>query len=141
MTMNVQSYLSFEGRAEEAIEFYKSAVGAKVDMMMRFKEMPGDQQGMVTPESKDKIMHAAIKIGDTQVLLSDGRCAGKASFSGISLALSADSPAEADKLFNALSKGGQVTMPMGETFFANRFGMCSDKFGVGWMVINEKPMG
>ena len=137
--MIVQSYLSFEGRAEEAIEFYKSAVGAKVDMMMRFKEAP--DQAMITPESKDKVMHAAIKIGDKQVLLSDGRCGGKASFSGISLALSADSPAEADKLFNALSKGGQVTMPMGETFFANRFGMCSDKFGIGWMVINEKPMG
>ena len=137
--MIVQSYLSFEGRAEEAIEFYKSAVGAKVDMMMRFKEAP--EQAMITPESKDKVMHAAIKIGDTQVLLSDGRCTGKASFSGISLALSADTAAEADRLFNALSKGGQVTMPMGETFFANRFGMCSDKFGVGWMVINEKPMG
>lgn len=137
--MIVQSYLSFEGRAEEAIEFYKSAVGAKVDMMMRFKEAP--DQAMITPESKDKVMHAAIKIGDTQVLLSDGRCTGKASFSGISLALSADSPAEADRLFNALSKGGQVTMPMGETFFANRFGMCSDKFGIGWMVLNEKPMG
>lgn len=137
--MNVQSYLSFEGRAEEAIEFYKSAVGAKVDMMMRFKEAP--EQSMVTPESKDKVMHAAIKIGDTQVLVSDGQCAGKASFSGIALALSADSAAEAEKLFKALSTGGQVTMPMTETFFANRFGMCSDKFGVGWMVINPKPMG
>ncbi|WIM11378.1 VOC family protein [Enhydrobacter sp.] len=137
--MNVQSYLSFEGRAEEAIEFYKSAVDAKVDMMMRFKEAP--EQSMVTPESRDKVMHAAIKIGDTQILLSDGQCTGKAAFSGIALALSADSPAEADKLFNALSKGGKVTMPMTETFFANRFGMCSDKFGVGWMVINPKPMG
>ena len=137
--MNVQSYLSFEGRAEEAIEFYKGAVGAKVDMMMRFKEAP--EQSMVTPESRDKVMHAAVKIGDTQILLSDGQCTGKASFSGIALALSADSPAEADKLFDALSKGGKVTMPMTETFFANRFGMCSDKFGVGWMVINPKPMG
>jgi PhnB protein len=137
--MNVQSYLSFEGRAEEAIEFYKGAVDAKVDMMMRFKEAP--EQSMVTPESRDKVMHAAIKIGDTQILLSDGQCTGKAAFSGIALALSADSPAEADKLFNALSKGGKVTMPMTETFFANRFGMCSDKFGVGWMVINPKPMG
>ncbi|MBS0221574.1 MAG: VOC family protein [Proteobacteria bacterium] len=136
--MIVQSYLSFEGRAEEAIEFYKSAVGAKVDVMMRFKEAP--EQSMITPESRDKVMHAAIKIGDTQILLSDGRCAGKASFSGISLTLSADTAAEADRLFNALSKGGQVTMPMGETFFANRFGICSDKFGVGWMVINGKPM-
>jgi PhnB protein len=141
MTMNVQSYLSFEGRAEEAIEFYKNAVGAKVDMMMRFKEAPADQQAMISPESKDKVMHAAIKIGDTQVLLSDGRCTGKPTFSGMSLAVSADSAADADKLFNALSKGGQVTMPMTETFFANRFGMSADKFGVAWMVLNPKAMG
>src|ERR1041385_2623678 len=134
--MDVQPYLSFEGRAEEAIEFYKSAVGAKLEMMMRFKEAPADQQAMMTPESKDKVMHAAMKIGDTTVMASDGYCTGKASFSGVTLSISADSSSEADKLFNALSKDGKVTMPMSETFFANRFGMCSDKFGVGWMVIH-----
>lgn len=139
--MNVQPYLSFEGRCEEAIDFYKSTVGAKVEMMMRFKEAPADQQAMISPESKDKVMHAALKIGEATVMASDGYCSGKPSFSGVSLALTADSPAEADKLFNALSKGGQVTMPMTETFFANRFGTCSDKFGVTWMVINPKPMG
>jgi PhnB protein len=139
--MDVQPYLSFEGRAEEAIEFYKSAVGAKLEMMMRFKEAPADQQAMMTPESKDKVMHAAMKIGDTTVMASDGYCTGKASFSGVTLSISADSSSEADKLFNALSKDGKVTMPMSETFFANRFGMCSDKFGVGWMVIHPKPMG
>ena len=138
--MDVQPYLSFEGRAEEAIEFYKSAVGAKLEMMMRFKEAPADQQAMMTPESKDKVMHAAMKIGDTTVMASDGYCTGKASFSGVTLSISADSSSEADKLFNALSKDGKVTMPMSETFFANRFGMCSDKFGVGWMVIHPKPM-
>ena len=139
--MNVQPYLSFEGRCEEAIDFYKSTVGAKVEMMMRFKEAPADQQAMISPDSKDKVMHAALKIGEATVMASDGYCSGKPSFSGVSLALTADSPAEADKLFNALSKGGQVTMPMTETFFANRFGTCSDKFGVTWMVINPKPMG
>jgi PhnB protein len=139
--MNVQPYLSFEGRCEEAINFYKSTVGAKVEMMMRFKEAPADQQAMISPESKDKVMHAALKIGEATVMASDGYCTGKSSFSGVSLALTADSPAEADKLFNALSKDGQVTMPMTETFFANRFGTCSDKFGVTWMVINPKPMG
>ncbi len=138
--MNVQPYLSFEGRCEEAIEFYKNAVGAKVDMMMRFKEAPADQQAMITPESKDKVMHAAFRIGDTQVLASDGRCTGKASFSGVTLTLNAASDAEAEKLFGALGKGGQVQMPMAETFFATRFGMVADKFGVGWMVINAKPM-
>ncbi|HEU5095873.1 MAG TPA: VOC family protein [Reyranella sp.] len=139
--MNVQPYLSFEGRCEEAINFYKSTVGAKVEMMMRFKEAPADQQAMISPESKDKVMHAALKIGEATVMASDGYCTGKSSFSGVSLALTADSPAEADKLFNALSKDGQVTMPMTETFFANRFGTCSDKFGVTWMVINPRPMG
>ena len=139
--MNVQPYLSFEGRCEEAINFYKSTVGAKVEMMMRFKEAPADQQAMISPESKDKVMHAALKIGEATVMASDGYCTGKSSFSGVSLALTADSPAEADKLFNALSKDGQVTMPMTETFFANRFGTCSDKFGVTWMVINSRPMG
>ena len=139
--MNVQPYLSFEGRCEEAINFYKSTVGAKVEMMMRFKEAPADQQATISAEAKDKVMHAALKIGDATVMASDGYCTGKASFSGVSLALTADSPAEADKLFNALSKDGQVTMPMTETFFANRFGTCSDKFGVTWMVINPRPMG
>lgn len=139
--MNVQPYLSFEGRCEEAIDFYKSTVGAKVEMMMRFKEAPADQQAMISPESKDKVMHAALKIGEATVMASDGYCTGKSSFSGVSLALTADSPAEADKLFKALSKDGQVTMPMTETFFANRFGTCSDKFGVTWMVINPRPMG
>jgi PhnB protein len=139
--MNVQPYLSFEGRCEEAIDFYKSTVGAKVEMMMRFKEAPANQQATISAEAKDKVMHAALKIGEATVMASDGYCTGKASFSGVSLALTADSPAEADKLFNALSKDGQVTMPMAETFFANRFGTCSDKFGVTWMVINPRPMG
>jgi PhnB protein len=138
--MNIQPYLSFEGRAQEAIDFYKGALGAKVDMIMHFKDAPPEVQSQMSPTSKDKIMHAAFHIGDTQVMASDGRCTGKASFSGISLTLNAASNAEADKLFNALANGGQVHMPMSETFFANRFGMVADKFGVGWMVINPKAM-
>ena len=139
--MNVQPYLSFEGRAQEAIDFYKSALGAKVDMVMHFKDAPPEVQSQMSPQSKDKIMHAAFHIGDTQVMASDGRCTGKAAFSGISLTLNAASNAEADKLFNALANGGQVQMPMSETFFANRFGMVADKFGVGWMVLNPKQPG
>src|SRR5258708_2944889 len=127
--MNIQPYLSFEGRAQEAIDFYKSALGAKVDMIMHFKDAPAEMQAQMSPSSKDKIMHAAFHIGDTQVMASDGRCTGKASFSGISLTLNAASNAEADKLFDALASGGQVQMPMSETFFANRFGMVADKFG------------
>ena len=139
--MNVQPYLSFEGRAQEAIDFYKSALGAKVDMVMLFKEAPPEMQSQMSPQSKDKIMHAAFHIGDTQVMASDGQCSGKASFSGIALTLNAASNAEAEKLFNALAQGGKVNMPMSETFFANRFGMVADKFGVDWMVLNPKQPG
>ena len=136
--MNVQPYLSFEGRAQEAIDFYTSALGAKVDMIMHFKDAPPDVQGQMSPGSKDKIMHAAFHIGDTQVMASDGQCSGKASFSGVTLTLNAANPAEAEKLFGALGNGGKVTMPMSETFFAHRFGMLADKFGVNWMVLAPK---
>jgi PhnB protein len=131
--MQIQPYLSFEGRADEAIEFYKKAIGAKVDMLMRFKEAP--DQSMVTPESKDKVMHAALHAGDTQLLISDGRCTGSANFSGIALALSVQTEADADRIFNALADGGKVNMPLAKTFFSPKFGMVADKFGVGWMVM------
>ena len=131
--MQIQPYLSFEGRADEAIEFYKKAIGAKVDMLMRFNEAP--DQSMVTPESKDKVMHAALHAGDTQLLMSDGRCTGSANFSGIALALSVQTEADADRIFNALADGGKVNMPLAKTFFSPKFGMVADKFGVGWMVL------
>ncbi len=136
--MNVQPYVFFDGKCEEALEFYKSAVGAKVDMVMRFKEAPPEMQSQMSPGSKDKVMHAAFKIGDTQILASDGQCNGKPNFQGFSLTINAASDAEADKLFAALGKGGKVTQPMSETFFASRFGMLADKFGVNWMVLAEK---
>jgi PhnB protein len=131
--MQIQPYLSFEGRADEAIEFYKKAIGAKVDMLMRFKEAP--DQSMVTPESKDKVMHAALHAGDTQLLMSDGRCTGSANFNGIALALSVGTEADAERIFNALADGGKVNMPLAKTFFSPKFGMVADKFGVGWMVM------
>jgi PhnB protein len=134
--MQVQPYIFFDGRCDEALEFYKNAIGAKVDMLMRYKEAP--DQAMVTPQSKDKVMHAAVHIGDTQILMSDGHCQGKPSFQGFSLTINAPSAAEADRQFKALSDGGEVRMPMGETFFAERFGMLADKFGLGWMIIVEK---
>ena len=131
--MQIQPYLSFEGRADEAIEFYKKAIGAKVDMLMRFKEAP--DQSMITPESKDKVMHAALHAGDTQLLMSDGRCTGSANFSGIALELSVQTEADAGRIFNALAEGGKVNMPLAKTFFSPKFGMVADKFGVGWMVM------
>jgi PhnB protein len=138
--MNVQPYLSFEGRAQEAIDFYKGAIGATVDVIMHFKDAPPDVQSQMPSASRDKIMHAAFHVGDTQIMATDGNCSGKAGFSGISLTLNAADNAEAEKLFAALGNGGQVTMPMSETFFADRFGMVADKFGVQWMVIAAKPM-
>ena len=135
--MNVQPYLSFEGRTQEALDFYKTAIGAKVDAVMHYRDAPPEMQAQMP--HKDKIMHSAFHVGDTQVMASDGQCSGKASFSGITLTLNANSNQEAEKLFNALAQGGgKVTMPISETFFADRFGMVSDKFGVGWMVMKAK---
>jgi len=138
--MQVTPYLSFDGRTEEAIAFYKKAIGAEPGMMMRFKDMPAGTPSM-GPTPPDKIMHASFKIGETTVMASDGRCSGAAEFKGINLSLNAKSDAEAERLFKALSDGGNVGMPMTSTFFASRFGIVADKFGVNWMVICEKPMG
>lgn len=131
--MKVQPYLSFEGRCDEAIEFYKKAIGAKVEMLMRFKEAP--DQSMVSPGNADKVMHAALRAGDSMLLMSDGRCTGDANFHGIALALSVATEVDADRIFGALAEGGKVNMPLTKTFFSPRFGMLADKFGVGWMVL------
>ena len=125
----------------EAIEFYKGALGAKVDLMMRFKDSPEPvPPGMCAPGSDDKVMHAALRIGDTVVMASDGMAGGKPEFKGFSLSVNAANEAEADKVFGALGKGGKVVMPLGKTFYSPRFGMVTDKFGVGWMVIVPQKM-
>ena len=134
--MLIQPYLMFEGRCEEAIEFYKKALGAEVTMLMRYKESPDPTPpGMIPPGSENKVMHSSLRIGESIVMASDGGCGGKPTFQGITLSISARDAAEADRLFAALSDGGQVRMPIGKTFFSPRFGMVADKFGVGWMVI------
>ena len=130
--MQIQPYLFFDGRCDEAIEFYRRTVGAEVTMLMRFKEAP--DQAMVTPESKDKVMHASLRIGDTAVLASDGRCMGNPNFQGFALSLTVANEAEAKRMFDALGDGGQVQMPLAKTFFSPSFGMVADRFGVGWMV-------
>jgi PhnB protein len=133
--MQVQVYLFFAGRCEEAIEFYKKTVGAEVMMLMRFKDSPEPPQpGMIPPGSEDKVMHTSLRIGDTMVMASDGRCEGSTSFQGFSLSLTVADEAEADRVFAALAEGGQIQMPLTETFWSPRFGMLSDRFGVGWMV-------
>jgi PhnB protein len=133
--MQVQPYLFFDGRCEEALNFYRGALGAEVTAMMRFKENPEPQPGMVPPGSEEKIMHASFKIGETEVMASDGNCMGRPSFQGFSLTVTAPDEAKADQLFAALADGGQVQMPMAKTFFSPRFGMVADRFGVGWMII------
>ncbi len=131
--MQVQPYLFFDGRCDEALEFYKRTVGAKVGMLMRFKDAP--DQSMISAGSENKVMHAQVQIGDTTMLASDGRNQGQPKFEGFALTITAKDEAEADKVFAALSDGGRVTMPLAKTFFSPRFGMLADKFGVGWMVI------
>jgi PhnB protein len=131
--MHLQPYLNFDGRCDEALEFYKNALGAKVDMLMRFKDAP--DKSMISPGSENKVMHSRFKVGDTVVLASDGRNTGKPNFHGIALSISADTEADAEKIFNGLAAGGQVQMPLGKTFFSAKFGMLQDKFGVGWMVL------
>ncbi len=131
--MLVQPYLNFDGRCEEALEFYKKAIGAKAGMLMRWKDSP--DKTMCTPKNADKVKHTQFQIGETTVMPSDGSNSGKPNFQGIMLSISAKTEAEVDGIFNGLAEGGQVQMPLGKTFFSPRFGMLADKFGVGWMVL------
>ena len=130
--MQIQPYLYFDGRCEEAVEFYRRTLGAAVTMLMRFKDSP--DRTMVPAGAEDKVMHMSFRIGDTTVLASDGRCLGRPSFEGFSLSLTVPNDAEAERLFASLTDGGQVQMPMTKTFFASRFGMVADRFGVSWMI-------
>lgn len=133
--MDVKPYLMFNGRCEEALGFYQSAVGATDVHVIRFSEAPPGGPGPRPPA--DKIMHANFRIGDTTILASDGECGGTTRFDGFSLSINAASDADAKKLFDALAKGGQVRMPLAKTFWTSSFGMLVDRFGVGWMVSVE----
>jgi PhnB protein len=132
--MPVQPYLFLDGKCEEAIAFYRQALGAEVVMMMRFKDAPDPAACPPDPANASKIMHASFRVGGSEVLASDGHCGGQPKFEGFALSLTARDAAEAEKLFNALAEGGQVQMPLAETFFSPRFGMVADRFGVTWMV-------
>jgi PhnB protein len=133
--MSVTPYLFLDGRSEEAIEFYQKNLGATVNMLLRFKEAPAGGDYKPMPGTENKVMHACITVNGTQLFLSDGECAGKNQFHGFALSLDAKDPAEGKRMFEALAQGGQVRMPLNETFFAKSFGMVADKFGIGWMVI------
>lgn len=136
--MKISPYLHFDGRCDEAIEFYQQALGARLQFVFRFKQNPEPQYN--PPGMDEKIMHANLLIGETQVMVSDGRCTGDAKFEGITLSIEVADAAEADRTYNALLEGGKVTMPLAQTFFSPRFGMVVDKFGVHWMIIVPQPM-
>ncbi|BAK78557.1 3-demethylubiquinone-9 3-methyltransferase [Pseudogulbenkiania sp. NH8B] len=134
--MQIQSYLFFDGRCEEAVEFYRRTLGAEVEMLMRIKDSPEPlPPGRVPPGSEDKVMHVSFRIGDSVVMASDGRCQGQPNFQGFALSLSVADQREAEQRFAALCEGGQVQMPLGPTFFSPCFGMVADRFGVSWMII------
>jgi PhnB protein len=135
--MQTQPYLFFDGRCDEAIEFYRAAVGAEVTRLLRFKDNPepGNGEGCVRPPgTEDKVMHASFRIGETEVMASDGMCTGQPNFRGFSLVLTVPDEAAADRAFESLGDGGQVRMPLTKTFFSPRFGMVADRFGVTWMI-------
>ncbi|WP_425105976.1 VOC family protein [Ancylobacter sp.] len=134
--MNVQAYLMFNGRTEEALAFYTQAVGAEVTALMRFGDAPEPPPPGMIPEGwDDKVMHSSFRIGAAELMASDGCQSGEAGFAGISLALSVATKEEAETRFAALVEGGQVTMPLGPTFFAPAFGSLVDRFGVSWLVV------
>lgn len=133
--MQIQPYLFFDGRCEEALEFYRTKLGASIEMMMRFSESPDPPPpGMVPPGSEHKIMHASLLVGDSRIMASDGNCGGRPSFQGFSLSLTVADEKEAGRIFAALGENGQVQMPLGSTFFSPNFGMVADRYGVSWMV-------
>jgi PhnB protein len=134
-TTQIQPYLFLGGRGDEAIEFYGKALNAEVGMLMRYKESPEPGGMPLPPGWEDKIMHAALRIGSTNVFLSDGCGPNESGYKGFSLSLSVPDAAEADRTFAALSEGGEISMPIGKTFFSPRFGMVIDRFGICWMVI------
>jgi PhnB protein len=137
--MKLQPYLFFEGRAEEAVEFYRSALGAEVVQMIRFGDSPEQPPAGSMPEDYErKVMHASLKIGESLLLLSDGGCSGASAFRGCSISLFAADTAEAERLFATLAEEGEVQMPLTRTFFSPAFGMLADRFGVPWMIVAER---
>ncbi len=132
--MLVKPYLFFDGRCEQALEFYRNTLGAEIKLLMRYKESPEPHPpGMVPPGFENKIMHATARIGDSEVMAADD-CQGHPAFQGFSLSLTVPTEAEAERLFQALAAGGQIKMPLTKTFFSPKFGMLTDRFGIGWMV-------
>jgi PhnB protein len=136
--MKLHTYLNYGGNCEDAFRFYEKNLGGKIGMMMRHGEMPGATN--VAPELKNAILHASITIGDTTVMASDVPPARFQPMRSAYLSLSVDSDAEAERIHGLLADGGEIFMPMADTFFASRFSMLRDKFGTSWMILHERPM-
>jgi PhnB protein len=133
--MHVQPYLFFHGRCEEAVEFYRKALGAEAIELLRYSDSPEPAPaGMLPPGWERKIMHGTFRLGDTTIMVSDGHQATGAAFQGFALAITVQSEKEADRLFGGLADGGRVGMPLAKTFWSPRFGMVTDRFGIQWMV-------
>ena len=131
--MKVQAYITFGGRCEEALEFYKKSIDAEVTSLMRWKESP-DAAMKPPPGFEEKIMNAAFRIGETQLMADDGMGSKQTEIKGMSLVIEVADDAEAKRVFTALGEGGTVTMPLVKTFWTSSFGVLNDKFGVPWMV-------
>jgi PhnB protein len=132
--MQLNPYVYFDGRCEEAFEYYRKTLGAEKTMMLRFKDNPQPGDSMVPPGSENKIMHMSFRIGDVTVLASDGRCGGQPNFQGFGLSITVPTDADVRRIFASLADGGQVQMPLAKTFFSPCFGMVADRFGVMWLV-------
>lgn len=135
----VQPYVFFDGKCDEALQFYTKALGANVNMLMRFKDSPEPTPPGCGPSDPNKVMHAQFQIGDTVIMASDGRATGNPKFEGFALSLTKATEAEVEKAFNALADGGRVEMPLAKTFFSAKFGMVMDRFGIFWMVLVKPP--
>ena len=134
--MLVNPYLMFNGNCAEALKFYEKALGAKIEFSMPFEGSPAADT--VPPDWANKILHATILVGDTKVMASDAPPGHYHQPQGISVSLSLDDPAKGEEIFNALAENGQVQMPYQPTFWAAGFGMCTDRFGIPWMVNAEQ---
>jgi PhnB protein len=130
--MRIEPYIFFEGCAEQAAHFYQATLGAEIIALLRYSEAPDPT--MCPVDDPEKVMHMNLRIGDSVVMGSDGNCSGEARFQGFALTLNAKDVNEAEKLFGLLADGGQVQMPLEETFFSPAFGMLADRFGVPWMI-------
>jgi PhnB protein len=138
--MQLTPYLFFDGRCEEALAFYGKALGAKVTMLMRNKESPEPRPPEhARPGTEEKVMHCEVQIGEVSFMASDGFCGGKPEFKGFSLALTVKDATEVDKAIKALADLGRIDMPASKTFWAERFGMVTDRFGVQWMLTTPSP--